>query len=269
MIEEGWILQVLTIYFTEKININKNINIIPAIESNNFIFMDGDVYFRLFENQIRYYPGCGGPGIQQSIFKKLPIILEIFVYYKKLQADDYIFYTPINIVPFTQKFILLYMNKKIRMLENQIGKLNEYKNEHVNTGSIAVSKIVTEKQNFTKTPPITNSESKIEYYKKICSGIARENQYYKIIIIGKNSGKNRIPGKNSNYILVDNYFCVFQKTRMVFEGKDDILDPDGDSDGDSEYFKMHEDDHFIIYISGIKEPNVYEVIDLLKLKANF
>ena len=103
------------------------------------------------------------------------------------------------------------------------------------------------------------SRNNMEFYKDICAQIARKNQYYNIIIVGKN--KNQVIINNKGKPAIKNqYFCTFAQTKMVGETSEGGYDPEFFPG----YFKIFENDYAKIYISGIKEPDIYAAIDKLK-----
>ena len=89
----------------------------------------------------------------------------------------------------------------------------------------------------------------VNYYHEICMKIIGKNQYYRICLIDLEAKQKRI----------------YSKTRCigVSSADDNIMRLKSNLETEN-YFRLYENHDVVIYIAGIIEPDVYEVIDKLR-----
>lgn len=155
-----------------------------------------------------------------------------------------------------QNTVFKYLFGKIRLLENEL-ESKESVTKNIHDGPKSVIKQVS--QTIVQEPMIKYD---YKHYQTICEKIVYDNQYYHLILVNK---KTR---EFANY-----KFCQYQPMYNVFGAhnprqiKNEYVYGELKSYYDANgYFELFDNEYFAIRIIGIKEPNVYEVIDQIKEK---
>lgn len=136
-----------------------------------------------------------------------------------------------------------FLINKVQSLEKQIKELQKL-NPSQNDGKKSVE---------TPGEEVKKEVNDMDVYKNVCEKIARKNQYYRIYIYVKNE-----------YCQISFYNAKFQKVKnfsgpngkKCFRPNKKLVDRD--------MHVLYENDHIVIHINGITEPDVYAVIDKLK-----
>jgi hypothetical protein len=147
-----------------------------------------------------------------------------------------------NQMPILERAFLL---NKVKVLGSQIMELQKI----ITLQQIEYSKEDTLLQQIQ----IEEDLIAMNFYKNICEKIARKNQHYTIVIYGKN---NESP-------------IGFSQTKLVIDDGNTFpkLSDIKNNPNHRKFigtFILYENDHVVIYIRGITDPDVYAVIDKLK-----
>jgi hypothetical protein len=193
--------------------------------------------------------------IQQDFNKSLhPLdrheyVKEIINSLHKLQNGEFS-----NVTTYNQDRLFRYLFGKIRLLENDRQTVKEPAKEVSNPVSETVKP-------EPKTKNTTDTHD-YKYYQTICEKIAHDNQYYHLILVNK---------KTNEYA---NYkYCRYQPRYDAFGAMNchGLKNTYAYSDLKAEYdsagrFPLLDNSEFAIHIQGIKEPNVYDIIEKLKVE---
>lgn len=121
--------------------------------------------------------------------------------------------------------------------------------------------VVDKKKDLDNNKNLVNKSKDYKFYQTICESIARDNQYYHLILINKNT----LEYSNYAHTRYQKHFDIFGnrigKVCEIASKFEDLLDRMLIHAN----FILYEDTSNFIFIKGITEPNVYAVIEQLKV----